>query len=300
MLRNFNRLNYIPILIIILLGLSSLEPFIANATTLSGTNGFGISGTITSPPPSTAATIATPTNGQQFSQLPITISGICVSGLLIKIYINNIFSGSADCVNSSYSISSDLFIGENDIVARDFDSLNQAGPDSNTVKVSYVNNALTAQSGITLTSSFAKLGANPGSLLSWPIQITGGSSPYALSINWGDGKQPTLLSQPTSGSLTLTHTYSISGVYNVTINATDTNNNDAFLQLVGVANGPASQSTSSNSPKPTAAKTVGLSNIILAIIIGLLVLTPLIAFWLGDMHQKKVIESKFKHRQKLF
>ena len=38
-------------------------------------------------------------------------------------------------------ISSDLFIGTNNIVAEDYDSLNQSGPNSNTVTVSYVNNA---------------------------------------------------------------------------------------------------------------------------------------------------------------
>jgi len=178
---------------------TSLACIPVNATTLSGNGAFGIAGTITSPAPSTAATISTPTNGQSFTNLPITISGICVSGLLIKIFINNIFSGSVDCVNSSYTISSDLFVGTNNIVAEDFDSLNQPGPNSNTVTVTYVNNAITAQSAVTITTNYAKIGANPGSLLSWPISITGGTAPYAISVNWGDGKQPTLISQTTSG-----------------------------------------------------------------------------------------------------
>ena len=50
----------------------------------------GLSGTVTSPPPSVAATIGTPTNGQVFTTLPITVQGICQSGLLIKLYINSI------------------------------------------------------------------------------------------------------------------------------------------------------------------------------------------------------------------
>ncbi len=278
--------------------MGSLTLTLANAQTLSANGAYGISGTITSPPPSTAATIANPTNGQTFTNVPITISGVCVSGLLIKIFINGIFSGSAECVNSSYSISSDLFLGTNNIVAYDYDSLNQAGPASNTVTVTYVNNAISATSGITLTSNYAKLGADPGSLLTWPIQISGGTAPYAVSVNWGDGTSSTLYSKASPGTLNLTHTYSVSGTYSVTINATDKNGNIAFLQLVGVANGPAAQSTGTTKPSNT--QSSGLSDLLLGLIIGMLVIVPPSTFWLGNMHQKKLIESKFKNQEKLF
>lgn len=292
-------LKLLLVLASLLLMVTSLMPVLVDATTLSQSNGFGISGTITSPPPTTAATITTPSNGQSFTSVPVSVSGICTSGLLIKIFINGIFSGSADCTNNSYSISVDLFIGTNNIVAEDYDSLNQSGPVSNTVTVSYVNNAVTAGSLITLTSNYAKIGANPGSTLTWPIEISGGSPPYALSVNWGDGKQPTLISQTTTGSLNLTHIYSIAGVYDVTINATDTTGAVAFLQLVGVGDGPASQSPAASSTKTTV-KTVGLSNAVLSLVIGLLIFLPLITFWLGDMHQKRIIRERFESRQKLF
>ena len=36
-----------------------------------------------------------------------------------------------------------------------------------------------------------------GRHFTWPIEISGGSPPYAISVNWGDGKQPTLISQTT-------------------------------------------------------------------------------------------------------
>jgi hypothetical protein len=281
---------------LLLMGLTLIP---VNALSLTGNGAFGIAGTITSPAPTSAATISTPTSGQSFTSVPITISGICVSGLLIKIFINDIFSGSVDCVNNSYSVSSDLFVGTNNIVAEDFDSLNQAGPNSNTVSVAYVNNAVTAQSTVTITTNYAKIGANPGSLLSWPISITGGTGPYAISVNWGDGKQPTLISQASPGSLNLTHTYSISGVYNVTINATDSVGSVAFLQVVGVANGPSAQNSGA-ATKPTATKTVGINSLSLAIIISILVIVPPTTFWLGNRHQRKVVQSRFNSEQKLF
>jgi hypothetical protein len=293
------KLIFLYLVIVSSLVTCGLTPAVASAVTLTQSDGFGISGTITSPPPTSAATITTPTNGQIFTSLPISISGICVSGLLIKIFDNNIFSGSVDCANNSYSINADLFIGTNNLVAQDYDSLNQSGPASNTVTVSYVNNAETASSLITITSNYAKIGANPGSTLTWPIDISGGNPPYAISVNWGDGKQPTLISQTTSGGLNLTHIYSIAGVYDVTINATDSSGGVAFLQLVGVGDGPASQSAAASS-KTTIVKTVGLSNGLLALIIGLLIIVPISTFWLGDMHQKKLIRSRFENRQKLF
>jgi len=299
MFSKLNRARLLLAVISVAFVTANLVP-VADALTLSQSSGFGISGTITSPPPTTAATISNPTNGQSFTTLPISISGICTSGLLIKIFINNIFSGAADCTSSSYSISADLFIGTNNIVAEDYDSLNQAGPPSNTVTVTYVNNAETASSLINLTSNYAKIGANPGSTLTWPIEISGGTAPYAISVNWGDGKQPSLISQTTSGSLNLTHIYSIAGVYNITINATDSAGGVAFLQLVGVGDGPASQSPASANLQSVKVKDVGLGNTLLFLIIGLLIFVPLVTFWLGDLHQKKLIQSRFANRQKLF
>lgn len=264
-----------------------------NAQSLTGNGAYGISGTITSPPPSIAPTISSPSNSQSFTSVPDVITGVCVSGLLIKVYINGIFSGAAMCVNHSYSISADLFLGTNIIYADDYDSLNQAGPKSNVVTVSYVNNAVTTGIQVTITSDFAKLGADPGSALNWPIQISGGTAPYAISVNWGDGTQSELVSQATPGTVNLTHAYTVSGTYSVIINGADKTGSVAFLQVVGVANGPASQSNSGSSSKSTGQNS-GLSNLLLALIIGILVVVPPSTFWLGKMHQKKIIEERFR------
>ncbi|HUC95687.1 MAG TPA: hypothetical protein VMR76_01880 [Candidatus Saccharimonadia bacterium] len=273
----------------------------ANLPTSPQSGSYGIAGTIRESPPTTAATISTPTNNQSFTNLPITISGTCQSGLLIKIYINNVFSGASDCNNNSYSVSSDLFSGTNLLVAKDYDSLNQEGPDSNTVTVTYTNLLNPAGPSITLTSNFAKIGVNPGSVLSWPIQITGGSPPYAMSIDWGDNQQSTLLSKLSPGGFNITHTYAASGVYNIFIRATDSQNNVAVLQLVGVANGPISQSSNTSAKKSTTAKTAtSLSSTVIIIILIVLLVTPITTFILGSKHQKKTIVSKLRNRQDPF
>jgi hypothetical protein len=199
----------------------------------------GLQGTVKTPPPTTAPTIAVPTSGQTFTNMPITVSGTCTTDLLIKIFANNVFVGSALCTSGSYSLQVTLFEGRNDLVARQFDALDQPGPDSNIVTVTF-NNVQFQDSGIpqlTLTSPYARKGANPGEELVWPITISGGTSPYAVSVDWGDGKGQSLSSQPFAGTFNITHVYDSAGVYTVIIRATDKNGQTAFLQLVGQANG---------------------------------------------------------------
>src|SRR5690242_1358127 len=71
----------------------------------------GVEGTVPGPPPSHAATIDVPKDGQSFSNIPINVSGLCPINTLVEIYKNNVFSGSAECVRGSYSLQIDLFDG---------------------------------------------------------------------------------------------------------------------------------------------------------------------------------------------
>jgi hypothetical protein len=212
-------------------------------TTESGS--IGLQGKINSAPPGTAPTIALPRDGSSITELPVTVSGICQTGLLIKIYKNNVFAGSGICTNGSYSIQIDLFSGRNELVARGFDDLDQASPDSNLVVVTLPISAATPPNRISLTSAFAKRGANPGETLSWPITLTGGNGPYAITVDWGDGTKSDVISQTFPGTFNITHVYENAGVYNIIIRAADKDGALAFLQLVGVANGTVGQNNTS-------------------------------------------------------
>jgi len=247
----------------------------------------GLQGTVASPPPTQAATIGVPGNGQTFTTMPITISGLCKTGLLVKVYSNNIFIGAATCAGGSYSIQANLFSGQNSLVARVYDSLDQAGPDSNTVTVTF-NDAQFAQFGtrVSLSSPYAQLGADPGKELDWPIIISGGVGPYAVSADWGDGTSPSLQSETFPGNITIKHTYTSAGIYKVIVKATDKNGTVAFLQLVGVANGKVSQGTVGGGSSSTG--TTGINTTKTNIIWWpMLLLMPLIfsSFWLGRRHE---------------
>lgn len=266
----------------------------------------GLEGKVASPPPTQAATIATPGNGQSISSIPVTVSGLCKTGLLVKVFSNNIFVGAAQCTNGSYSLQVSLFSGRNDLVARVYDALDQSGPDSNLVSVTFKDAQFT-QFGtrVALTSTFAKLGADPGTELDWPIVLSGGLGPYAISVDWGDGKAASLQSVSFPGDVTIKHTYDSAGIYNVVVKATDANGTTAFLQLVGVGNGKAGQGTtgsgSSNSGSGGSASTLATTktNVIWW---PALVLLPLIAtaFWLGRRHELFTLRRRLEQTREKY
>lgn len=228
-------------LILFLLVLVTLSASSVRAATESGS--IGLEGRISAPPPTVGATISFPRDGAVITEQPVTVTGICPVGLLVKVFKNNVFSGSVQCINGSFSIQIDLFGGVNEIVARVYDDLDQPGPDSNIVRVTIPSISSNLGAKISLTSSFAKRGANPGESLTWPITLSGGNGPYAISVDWGDGATPDIISQAFPGTFNIEHKYENPGIYNIVIRATDKNGNVAFLQLVGVGNGPLSQTT---------------------------------------------------------
>ena len=273
-----------------------LSPRVLAATAESGS--VGLTGTISAPPPTQGATITFPNNGQAFTTLPVNVTGICPTGLLVKVFKNNVFSGSVECTNGSYSIKVDLFTGQNDLVARVYDSLDQPGPDSNTVRVSFTDNSQGAGSRVSVTSNYAKRGAFPKEDLTWPIIVTGGSGPYAISVDWGDGSSADLSSQPFPGTFDLKHAYDAAGVYNIVVKVVDRDGIAAFLQLVGVANGPLSQTGTGKDAASQPVSSVKTK----------IVWQPAVAifpfvistFWLGKKYELHMLRKKISRGERPF
>ncbi len=258
----------------------------------------GMEGRISAPPPAQAATISIPRSGQTFNTLPVTVSGICPNGLLVKLFKNNVFAGSTQCNNGSFSMIIDLFDGQNELVARVYDALDQAGPDSNAVQVTFNNERPTFGGRVSLSSAIAKKGTNPGQKLSWPISVSDGEAPYAISVDWGDGKTPDLLSRQFAGNFDIEHVYDNPGVYNIVIKATDKNGGTAYLQLVGVANGALSQEDDSSKKEDAGSTTVKQTLLWwpAAIFIPLIIAT----FWLGSRHRLHVLKKKIERGDRPF
>ncbi len=270
----------------------------------------GLTGVVPTNPPTQGATITFPSNGQVFTTSEIEVTGVCPVGLLVKLFKNDVFAGSAQCDSGFYQITIDLFSGDNQLVARVYDELDQPGPDSNTPTVTYddaagVDNALER---VTLTTNFAKRGANPGDPLIWPITLTGGTGPYAISVQWGDGDE-SLFTLDSSGAFDIKHVYETAGTYRITIKATDANGTTSFLQLVGVANGavqdtPAAVGSGSSgaagdsgSAALTPTTGAGLRFVVwpLYIMIFLIIST----FWLGRRYEIKKLKKRLATNQPL-
>jgi hypothetical protein len=259
---------------------------------------YGIEATKPQPPPQTTATIASPNNGASYTTSPIAVTGSCTVGLLVQVYNNGVLAGAANCSSGSFSLQITLFTGQNDIDAYQYDDLNQASPDSNHVTVTYNNASITAFGTlITLTSNYARMAADPGDTLTWPLLLSGGTGPYAFSINWGDGSSPDLQAQATSGQVNISHVYNQSGIYPVTVKVTDVNGVTAFIQLVAVANGkPAAGTTggsSSSSGNSKSSATVASKVVWEPAAATVILLIP--SFWLGRRSELVSLHRKLEH-----
>lgn len=252
----------------------------------------GLEGRINSPPPTQAASITFPLNGASFTTLPVTVTGICPKGTIVKIFKNNVFGGSGDCPNGSFSIQIDLFSGRNELVARVYDTLDQQGPDSNIVVVNFPLSEFSGSNRISLTSSFAKKGANPSETLLWPLSLSGGEGPYAITVDWGDGKTSDIISQQFAGVFNIKHVYDTAGTYTVIVRASDKNGDLAFLQLIGVANGPLGQDDKNGKDASVITKTKILW-LPAVIAIPLIIL----AFIFGRRHELQVLRKQLEREK---
>lgn len=254
-----------------------------------GVGSYGLEATKPKPPPENAPVITTPVVNASFSESPITVSGLCEDGLNVQVYNNGVMVGADICENGSFSLQISLFAGQNDITAVQYDELAQASPVSNTVTVSFNNASFTAFGTlITLTSNYGRRAANPGQVLTWPLQLSGGTGPYAFSINWGDGSEADLKSVPLAGEVEISHVYDRAGIYRVTIKVTDVNGVSAFLQVVAIANGqPVETEPVAERREITITKIVWWPA---AVVVALMPLT----FWLGRRSQMVSLRRKIE------
>lgn len=255
--------------------------------------GFGIEATKKQEPPTSGASITTPGNGSSFSVSPITVNGICPNGLMVQVYNNNVMVGSTMCDSGSFRLEISLFAGTNELKAIVYDDLEQAGPESNTVTVQYTDTSFKAFGElITLTSSYGRRSSPTSSQLVWPLQLSGGTGPYAFSIDWGDGSEPQLQSQSLAGVLDISHKYKKAGIYQVNVKVTDANGVSAFLQVVAVASGKVDGDQAGFGASEVKSESTRVEVLWIPTILALILLAPV--FWLGRRSQLVSLHNKME------
>ena len=242
-------------------------------------NSYGLEATKQQAPPSEAPVITSPGGGSTGNPL-VTVGGICKDGLLVQVYDNGVLVGAVDCKGGSFSIQITLFPGQNDLTAIQYDELGQGSPVSNTVSITYNVSVTTGVFGpaMTLTSNYGRRSANPNTTLTWPMILSGGTGPYAVSVDWGDGSTADLKSLASSGEFEIGHIYKQPGLYHVIVKVTDVNGVSAFMQLVAIANGNVTKPTTGDGSSGGGTKTVTKVLWLPAIIC--VAMLPL-SYWLG-------------------
>lgn len=293
-LRPHEYTSYAPLMLLLLVVGVALTVTSVSALTSPGpqAGSIGLNGTMPGPAPKVAATINTPSQQQRFSSSPVTVAGSCPVTTLVEVYKNDIFAGSAPCSDAgNFSFAVDLLIGQNVLIARVYDSLNQPGPDSKPVVVYY--DALPSQasalaplnfggSQLLLNTDAVYRGIFPGRQLNIPIDIIGGTPPYAVNIQWGDASNK-VVARNDNQTFTAAHTYTRPGTYQITIQSTDAQGRVAFLTVAAIVNGQPAIATVASTSNSSTSK--------------LIVLWPLytsaaaivVSFWLGERREKRIL-----------
>lgn len=297
-LRPHEHTSYLPLLLILLVVGLLLTTFTTYAQSPGPEAGsIGLTGTVPGTPPAVAATITTPTDQKHFTLSPIVISGSCPKNTLVEIFKNDIFAGSSACTDAGvYSLDVDLIIGKNALKAIVYDALNQPGPDSNIVTVYY--DILPTQSSLLTPLSFggAQLvlntdavfrGAFPNQDLTVPIDIIGGSAPYAVNIQWGDSTNRVV---PRNDNLSFNsaHAYSKPGTYQISLQATDSLGRVGFLTVAAIINGQPATGVAATAPgsSETTSKLLALWPLYTSSV------AVVVSFWLGEKREKSILTKR--------
>lgn len=253
---------------------------------------IGLNGAMPGPAPTTAAVITSPRNGQRFGTTPVNVSGTCPKGTLVEVFKNDIFAGSSACDDrGTFSMEIDLLIGQNILIARVFDALNQAGPDSGSVTVFY--DALPPQAGalspmsfggdqMLITTDAVFRGAFPDKQMLIPITIVGGVSPFAVNVQWGDSTNKVI---PRNDNIPFKadHVYKKPGTFQITLQATDSQGRVAFMTVASIVNGQPTGVTSGGTNPQTESKILLLWPFFVSAV------AVVIAFWLGERREKHIL-----------
>lgn len=260
-----------PLIIFLLL---CVGVFLMASTLRTGADDIFVNAKVSGPPVTSPASITNPVDAAHFSNIPINVSGTCpTNAAYVEIYRNNLMSGVALCSGGAFSLSVDLFSGQNLLVAHVFNITDDEGPVSGAKTVYYDpprpaisqnNSTPTSQKSnpLTLKTAFLYKGYYVGDKVEWPLEITGGVAPYVIKVDWGDG-QVEAVNQAKEGQFTISHTYSQpaankAGDYTIKVNATDSDDGIAHLQFFVIVNAkqqPAAAGTGNIFSKPPPALT---------------------------------------------
>ena len=307
-LRHSSHTSYpLVLLLLLLVGL-----LLFNWTSFATGLDYTVKAKVPAPALTEPAIILTPTDGASFSSTPIVVNGRCPVDSYVKLTRNGLFSGVALCQpDGTFHIQTDLFVGTNELSAQDYNITDDPGPSSPSVNVQYSPPATSkpapkptspeaAPAPFVISSEFLFKGYHVGQSIIWQFSLTGGSAPYAVHIDWGDGTGDTL-SRTSAGEFGVSHIYvkatTRQNSYVVKAEASDGAGNKAFVQLLAIVNPDAAAATAPGSGGGNLGNTSSISNFLKVVWptygVSLLLLS---SFWLGERREFQLLHPVHKRR----
>lgn len=285
---------------------------IYNATLQVRAAEVAVTGRVPGDPPTEPAVITHPVADTKFTNIPIPVNGTCPPLTIVRLYRNDFFAGSALCgIDNTFSLNIDLFHGANELKARIYNYGETEGPVSETVQVNYQAATPSAApsapvvpsdsgpyAGLLLKTETAYKGIKINDTVHWKLEISGGSPPYAISVDWGDG-QTSVLSRDAPGIFEITHTYEKTGGYNggypIVIKSSDINGLQTYLQLVIIVTNPAAKA--SVVPGASTTRLPFSSAMRNAWSLYGMVLLMTVSFWLGERRGFSMFGNKGNNKR---
>jgi hypothetical protein len=282
---------------------------------------------VQAPPPTEGATITAPVDGFSILNInPSVVSGTCAPDTFVVVYNDGTLSSSTICLAAgTFELSVQLHQGTNVLTARNFDAINQPGPDTSAVTVTFKDTSVPVVTqptppvipespliipGITAgpsecadyqpTATLLPGGEPHVAVVCVPraiavaedhtigVLVWGGQPPYALNFKWGSG-DTTLVSMEKPGYKAVTVHYASSGIYNINIQLTDRTSRPATSQsAIQVTNaGTASTTAITSQPFNQAISSIlGSSWFETPVPLYLTAVGVTLGFWGGDIFNR--------------
>jgi hypothetical protein len=307
---------------------------------LNTSSGTHISVNVAGDPPTEGAQILFPVTNHLTKISLLQVTGTCPTDTLVAIYNNATFAGSATCSSTGeFAITIQLFEGINTIQAQNYDGLNQPGPTTPQVSITYepetaasdtpvepvvttpeqltpiqdvpatpitvpqpseqacfdLPNDTAVSSAETPTISVNCIYRNifAGDTFSLDVSVQGGTSPYALLVDWGDNSTD-LVSISDNSVHRLQHVYQTSGFHKVVLGTTDSKGVKSQIQTVVSINGAPSTGAPTN-PVDDITKNIAAAWLQAPVPLYIAALMLVLGFWVGDIFQRIMLNKHSLH-----
>jgi hypothetical protein len=250
----------------LLLVLAIAGVFMVSFNRMAQAADFEVSAIVPAPLPNDPAVITTPADGSVVTTSSVTVGGTCpviTPAIIVVLYESSTFMGSDTCsVDGTFAVPTTFSPGSHTLTATVMNFTGQSGATSTPVTFTYTPppaptlptpNAPTPPVGgatptpkpnpspvsvptspleIVSERPFILFGRNRDAV--WHGTVQGGTTPYTLTVSWGDGETQKLQGL-SSEKLSLSHRYQKSGIYQITLQLTDASGQTVTRSLVALS-----------------------------------------------------------------